>query len=241
MTIFRHGRHSLAAACFIVLLSAEARSATITVTNTDNSGAGSLRQAVADANDADTINFGGSVTGTITLTSEIAIGTILTMQGPGSDVLTISGNDNVRIFSVTSAGLYIHDLTFTQGKGPAGGGGAALVSGDATFTRCTFNNNQSLVGGGAISVSGGSVVLEECTVSSNSALGGGGAVLVSDGSSSASFTARNCTFSDNHVTNAGYGGGDLQLRRGPRHRPVHVLGQLRRHMRRRDRTAAHLR
>ena len=39
----------------------------ITVTNTNDSGPGSLRQALADANDSDTINF--AVTGTIGLTS----------------------------------------------------------------------------------------------------------------------------------------------------------------------------
>jgi hypothetical protein len=33
------------------------RAATITVTNINDSGAGSLRQALADANDGDTINF----------------------------------------------------------------------------------------------------------------------------------------------------------------------------------------
>src|SRR2546423_13801811 len=39
----------------------------ITVTNLNDSGIGSLRQALADANDRDTINFG--VNGTISLTS----------------------------------------------------------------------------------------------------------------------------------------------------------------------------
>jgi hypothetical protein len=41
--------------------------ATITVTNTNDRGPGSLRQALTAANDGDTINF--AVTGTITLTS----------------------------------------------------------------------------------------------------------------------------------------------------------------------------
>jgi hypothetical protein len=44
-----------------------AHAATITVTNTNDSGLGSLRQALRDANDGDTINF--AVTGAITLTS----------------------------------------------------------------------------------------------------------------------------------------------------------------------------
>jgi hypothetical protein len=43
--------------------------ATITVMNTLDSGLGSLRQALADANDGDTINFSPALTGTITVTS----------------------------------------------------------------------------------------------------------------------------------------------------------------------------
>lgn len=43
------------------------QAATIIVTNTNDSGSGSLRQALAASNNEDTINF--AVTGTITLTS----------------------------------------------------------------------------------------------------------------------------------------------------------------------------
>jgi len=81
---------------------ASANAATFTVTNTNDSGAGSLRDAVAQANaapGADTIDF--SVTGTILLTSgQIAIKGPLTIVGPGADVLTIDGNASNRIFSV---------------------------------------------------------------------------------------------------------------------------------------------
>ena len=44
-----------------------AHAATVTVTNTNDSGPGSLRQALTIVNDGDLINF--AVTGTITLTS----------------------------------------------------------------------------------------------------------------------------------------------------------------------------
>src|SRR5258708_7064932 len=54
---------------------------TITVTNGNDSGPGSLRQALADANDGDTINFDASV-GTVTLTTaELAIEKSLTLSG----------------------------------------------------------------------------------------------------------------------------------------------------------------
>ena len=57
----------------------------ITVTNTQDSGSGSLRQALANANDGDTIDF--AVTGTIGLTSgELLVDKNITISGPGPGV-----------------------------------------------------------------------------------------------------------------------------------------------------------
>src|SRR6266576_3046208 len=57
-------------------------SPTILVTNTNDSGPGSLRQALADANDDDVIGF--VVTGTIGLTSgELLVAKNITISGPG--------------------------------------------------------------------------------------------------------------------------------------------------------------
>ena len=54
---------------------------TITVTNTNDSGPGSLRQALANANNGDTINF--AVTRTIFLTSgELLVDKTVTISGP---------------------------------------------------------------------------------------------------------------------------------------------------------------
>jgi hypothetical protein len=56
--------------------------ATIRVTNTNDSGPGSLRQALTIANDGDTIGF--AVTGTINLTSgELVIDKNIIISGPG--------------------------------------------------------------------------------------------------------------------------------------------------------------
>src|SRR5882724_1577762 len=64
--------------------------ATITVMNTNDSSSGSLRQALADANDGDTIDF--SVTGTITLTTgQLVAGKSVTISGPGANDLTFQG------------------------------------------------------------------------------------------------------------------------------------------------------
>jgi hypothetical protein len=55
----------------------------ITVTNTNDSGPGALRQALADANDGDTIDF--AVTGMIGLTSgELLVDKSITISGPGA-------------------------------------------------------------------------------------------------------------------------------------------------------------
>src|ERR1041384_1801351 len=74
---------------------------TITVTNTNDSGPGSLRQALADVNDGDTINFG--VSGTIALTSgELVIDKDITISGPGQNLLTVRPLSQVsfRVFHV---------------------------------------------------------------------------------------------------------------------------------------------
>src|SRR5438270_4174230 len=66
----------------------QAHAATITVTNTNDSGPGSLRQALANANNGDTINF--AVSDTIMLTSgEVLVNKNVTISGPGANQLSI--------------------------------------------------------------------------------------------------------------------------------------------------------
>ena len=80
----------------------------ITVTNTNDSGPGSLRQALADANDGDTINF--AVTGTIGLTSgELLVSRSITISGPGATYLGVNANANCRRISYR-AGQNRHDI-----------------------------------------------------------------------------------------------------------------------------------
>jgi len=77
---------------------------TFHVTTTSDSGAGSLRQAVLDANanpGADIIVFDASSAGTITLTSGvIAIHTDVTITGLGAADSIISGNNSSQIFNL---------------------------------------------------------------------------------------------------------------------------------------------
>lgn len=69
-----------------------AYAATITVINTNDSGPGSLRQALADTNDEDTINFDPALNGqTINLTSaELAMDKNISISGPGLNLLTVA-------------------------------------------------------------------------------------------------------------------------------------------------------
>ena len=72
---------------------------TIIVTNTNDSGPGSLRQALADANDDDIIGF--AVTGTIGLTSgELLVAKNITISGPGAENLAVNGNGKSTVFHI---------------------------------------------------------------------------------------------------------------------------------------------
>jgi hypothetical protein len=76
---------------------------TLTVTNLNDSGAGSLRNAIGSASAGDTIQFDSSLANsTITLTSgQIEIDKDLIIDGSNAAGLTISGNQASRIFEAT--------------------------------------------------------------------------------------------------------------------------------------------
>ena len=101
---------------------------TFTIDNLADSGTGSLRQAVLDANanaGADLIDFARAARdGTITLTSgQLSITDDLTIDGPGADRLAVSGNDAGRVFRIGSAvNVHIDGLTITHGRADNGAG-----------------------------------------------------------------------------------------------------------------------
>ena len=123
---------------------------TLTVTNTLDSGAGSLRDAIKAAQSGDTIVFAPGLTGqTITLTSgELAISKSLDIEGPGAGLLAISGNDASRVFNVSQneAGHRHHrrpDHRARPGSGN-GGGGILNIGSTLTLANDVLSNNEAL-------------------------------------------------------------------------------------------------
>ena len=115
------------------------------VFSTNNSGSGSLRDVIACVPEGSTVTFVNSLIGsTITLTSgEILIDKNLTVIGPGlSTDLTLSGNNNSRIFHVvTGKTLTLKNLSLINGNEPAPNGGAIYVQGNLVLENMILDNN----------------------------------------------------------------------------------------------------
>jgi len=166
------------------------------VTNTNDSGPGSLRNALGTANSGDTIVVPA---GSYQLTGgELAITTNLTLSGAGaaSTVITRASKANFRILHVTSGRVpgpvVISGLTIRGGNAaPYASGGGILNEGDGLLTvrnsTVTANNaeaSDNIVdhgGGGIYSIGAGGLtvvtsVISENTVNefSGTASGGGG-------------------------------------------------------------------
>ena len=192
-----------------VVLASPAQAAPFSVTNTADSGEGSLRQAISDADAGageDTINFDPSLSGqTITLGSQLAVADSagLIIDG-GSANITVSGNNAVRVFEVRSgAKLTLNNLTVANGRGAAGGGIANL--GTLTVTNSTLSGNSAYYGGGGgIWNNGGTVTVTNSTLSGNSSTWHGGGIYNWNGGT---LTVINSTLSGNSVTDLDYASG----------------------------------
>jgi hypothetical protein len=179
--------------------------ATLTVTNTNDSGAGSLRNAitVANSDSGDTINFNipGGGPFIITLASTLpAVASSMTISGPVSSPprIIVNGNQAVQLMLVSAgATLSLKYLALSNAKllgQPGDQSGAAIFNqGALNVANCTFSGNVASGGsdasggvlGGAISSIGPSVSLtvvnstftNNQAAGFNSAVGGGGTAL----------------------------------------------------------------
>ena len=164
-----------------------AHAATITVTNTNDNGPGSLRQALADVNDGDTINF--AATGTIGLTSgELLVNKNVTISGPGTATLAVDGNFTSRVFHIgPGKTVSISDLTLTNGSADSENGGGILNDhAILTMDTCAVQNSYALSshGGGIYndgSGGGAALTILNSTVSLNRAAYSGGGIHNEDG------------------------------------------------------------
>ena len=198
----------------LALGAAPAVAATFTVTNAADSGAGSLRAAIAGSSSGDTINFAPALDGgTITLMSgELQIGHDLTIAGPGANNLTVSADNASRVIYISAGMVDISGLTVTAGDGAHASDGSTNQGGDidvegtstsVTLDGMTITDGDSALFGGGIGFSGATAQITNSTISGNAATGfavGGG--IWQDGGT---MTLTNDTIAANTATANGGG------------------------------------
>jgi hypothetical protein len=183
----------------------------IVVTNTDDSGPGSLRDALAAAVDGDIIDATG-ISGTILLTSgALQITHAITISGPGAGSLAVDGNATFRVFDNLASGVSIFGFSITNGSAPGNNGGGVFNEGGDSATlrlsNCTVSGNSADFGGGIFN-SNGTLTVDNCTISGNDAGFSGGGISNSALDGAANLIITNSTISDNSAT-ANDGGGIL--------------------------------
>ncbi len=159
-----------------------AHAATYTVTNTGDSGGGSLRSAIADANASatdDSIVFASGVSGTISLSSgQLAITDEFSIEGPGAGALTVSGSGSGRVFSFaggTTEDLSISGMTITGGAA-ANGAGLDLSGRVVTLSDVAVTGNEATANGGGARIDAFGIDVSDATFSANSAGAGFGGI-----------------------------------------------------------------
>ena len=226
---------------FALGISASAEAKVFFVTNASDSGPGSLRRAALDANATSghhKIMFSLPAGTTIGLTSgEIRFaGPDVTLQGPGRDKLTISGNHNSRIFEVQgNATLTVNSLTLRDGfahgddSNEADQRGGAIEVGipnhdlsvppPAEVPGLVLSDVAILAseaysptdgGGGAVFIQDGRLTVDHCLMDGNFARRAGGAIHSRRGSvyiTDSQFTNNTVDFSSAFGENAAEGGG----------------------------------
>jgi hypothetical protein len=197
------------------LLAPSAAAETFTVTNLNDAGSGSLREAVADAGQLgdDVIVFQSGLSGTITLTTgdiDIFEGEgDLDIQGPGASVIAVSGNNDSRIFEIYNSQGYttsISGLTLRDGFEPTAEGGAIYnwegsgsSSADLILAGVVITGNEAASGsGGGVYNRDGVVTITNSVISGNEAGNGGGALY-----SGGAVRIADSTIADNRAGNGG--------------------------------------
>ena len=190
-----------------------------TVTNANDSGAGSLRQAISDICAGGTIDFNlAAGPQVIILTSgELAINKNMTISGPGANDLSVErsaepGTPDFRIFNIAPASdATISGMTIRNGSAPNGGG--LYNSGTLTVTGCEVSGNHGTAHGGPGYGGGiwsnGALTITDSTLRGNEAgsAGGFGGCIYAIGT----VDIKNSTLSANQALFSFGGGGAIYL------------------------------
>lgn len=194
--------------CEIEALEARLVLSSFTVMNTGDSGSGSLRQAILDANAAmgsNTIDFAASFSmspHTITFTTPTPqINGQLTITGPGASLLTVTRTGNVtassNVFNSFATSLTMSGITVTGGNINGNGGGLSIsgINPNITLDSMVFTSNNANGNGGGISLNNNAALtVRNSTMSNNTATALGGAISFFQGGS---LVMQNCTVSGN--------------------------------------------
>jgi len=180
--------------------------AALIVTNTNDSGAGSLRQTIINSSAGNGVTFDPSLAGqTITLSSQIVIDKNLIIDGSAlAPKINISGNNSVRVFVVNSGvTVVMNSLSIKNGKATGNGGAISNNGGTLTLTNSTISDSNATADGGAI-YNGfpGILTIDESVFNNNGAARGGGIMCSGLGT----LTIMNSTYSSNHAP-SGFGDG----------------------------------
>lgn len=146
------------------------------VTNGDNTGPGSLRQAVLTVNPGSVITFAPGVTEVLLSNNPVEIRNDLTIRGPGQPGdLNIRGSSNTKHFNIlNNTTVHLENLTLRDGH--AQDGGSIENRGELSLARVDFLENHATRFGGALYHSGGSVRGDFVRFIGNSADDDGGAI-----------------------------------------------------------------
>jgi hypothetical protein len=150
----------------------ELQTPTLVASNNADTGLGSLRQAIRQADVSATITFASNLSGaTVTLTGgTLLLNKNLIIDGSGLvNGITINGNHNGSVFNVASGNtVVLNSLVITNGSAPGGYGGGVENNGMLAVNRCTVTGNTAYLGGGVFN-RGNTLTVNQCTVEGNSA------------------------------------------------------------------------
>ena len=208
------------------------RATTLTVTNLNDSGSGTLRQTIASAHSGDTIVFKEGLEGTIYLDSQLEIYKSLTISGESGfkfkPLITLDGQGKCRVLNIglsnanngrenakniDKINVTLSNLYLTNGYIEGYDGGAGIFSraicnltiNYCKITKCRyvgFSPGYHLDGAGIVSK--GNLTVKHCYIQYNSATHGCGGGISSEG---------NVEITDSNIShNKAWNGGGIVLK-----------------------------